>query len=204
MAVKPRGFVPLRSLGGPVSFTTRRYRVSSGNTTSIFPGDAVRLLADGQVRRVRTSAATVAELGVLGVVRNVLNSNGRPLTFSQPTNGPFLNASTAGYVDVYDDPDIVYQVNGTTSASAAYMGRFCRVTAATYNSAAGISGLRIETADVTSSAVGHQFQIIGIAPSERIGSLTVDGESVSSADLEVRIANHTYRRVNGLVGGGTV
>lgn len=194
MTVRPRGFVPFRHLGGQVSFQTRRYEVSAGNPTRIMPGDPVRMLADGQIQRVRTSAVTVAELAVLGVVARCYNVNGRPLTFSQPDTGPTLNASTAGFVDVYDDPDMTFIVNTTGTVSVAQRGMFARVTAATANTAAGISGFKLAVEDTTASAVGHQYQILGPAPEHRIGLVTETGFDASTMDVEVRIADHLFNR----------
>lgn len=195
MPYRPRGFVPLRHLHGNVSFQTRRYFVSAANPNRLFPGDPVRLMGDGQIRRVRTSAPTALELGVLGVIRNLYNSSGRPLTFNQPDAGPSLNGSTAGFADVYDDPDITFVVNAQTSVSASQVGAFVRATAATANTAAGISGFRVDSADTTASAVGHQWMIMGVSPEHRAGLATEQGfEGVSAPDIEVKIADHAFRR----------
>ena len=202
MGYRPRGFVPLRHLHGNVSFQTRRYEVSAGNPTRLFPGDPVKLV-DGMIRRVNTSAVGSAlEPPILGVVRTLYNSVGRPLTFNQPTAGPTLNGSTAGFADIYDDPDITFIVNATTSVSANQIGQFVRTTAATANTAAGISGFRIESTDTTASAVSHRWQIMGVSPEHRIGLATETGqEGVSASDVEVKIADHLFRRQKARLAG---
>ena len=202
MGYRPRGFVPLRHLNGNVSFQTRRYFVTASHESRLFPGDPVKLV-DGSIRRVNTSAVGSAlEPPVLGVIRTLYNSTGRPLTFNQPTAGPSLDASTAGYADIYDDPDITFLVNATTSVSANQMGQFVRTTAATANTAAGISGFRIESTDTTASAVSHRWQIIGVSPEHRIGLATEQGfEGVSATDVEVKIADHLFRRQKARVAG---
>ena len=202
MGYRPRGFVPFRHLGGHVSFQTRRYYVSGSHATRLFPGDPVKLV-DGSILRVPTSAVGSAlEPPVLGVIARLYNSTGRPLTFNQPTAGPSLDASAAGYADIYDDPDITFIVNSTTSVSANQVGQFVHTTAATANTAAGISGFRVETANTTASAVGHRWQIMGVSPEHRIGLVTEQGfEGVSATDIEVKIADHLFRRQRSRIAG---
>ena len=201
---RPRGFVPIRNLGGNVSFQTHRYRLSAANPRRLFPGDPIRMYADGQIRTVNVSGVgSVTQQPILGVIRTLYNSTGRPLTFNQPTAGPTLDGSTAGFADVYDDPDIVFLVNATTSVSASQIGMFVRTTAATANTAAGISGFRVESVDTTASAVSHQWQILGVSPEQRVGLATEEGfEGVSASDIEVKIADHLFRRQRSRVAGG--
>ena len=189
----PRGFVPLRSLHGHTSFVTRQYPVSSNNPTTIFPGDPVTLNASGNVIRITTSAVSVNAPPVLGVVAAVLNSDRRPQTFTQPTRGPYLPASTAGFVDVYDDPDMTFLVNADSAASQNDIGRFVRVTAGAPNTAAGISGFSLLMVQATGSSVGHRFRILALGPNE-------DRTFSANNDMEVMIADHEWRRAYKRVG----
>lgn len=197
MAVNPRGFVPCRKLGGHVSFATREYQVSANNPTQIFPGDPVYLTSDGNVRRVKTSGvATANGFAVLGIVRGVKNTNRRPLTHSQPTQGPFLPASTAGFVDVIDDPDVTYIVNCDASLLDSNIGSFVSISAGAANTAAGISGISIKLSEATASAVGQRFRIVAASPME--GKFPLEG--IADVDAEVMISDHHFRRKYNKVG----
>jgi hypothetical protein len=188
----PRGFVPLRTLRGDSNFRTKRFSVSANNPFTLLVGDPV-VLQNGHVRRVDTSGVSAGEPGVLGVIGGVYNSNGRPFTHNLPNSPNAIPASTAGFVDVYSDPDIVYLVNADSAANQAQMGQLVRVTAGPANTAAGISGFQIKMVDATNRSFGHQYQIIGIGPNETIDS-TESQALGAGQDLEVLISDHQYRR----------
>ena len=202
----PRGFQPARHLNGETGgFRAHRYFVSANNASSIFVGDPVGINAGGGIESWRTldASAIGAKRGLLGVVRNVLDSNGRPLTHSQPTKGHFLDASTEGYVEVIDDPDVVFVVNASATATRNLIGQLAPVAFGTYNSAAGISGAGIDLGNTVTTATGNQpFQVMGIAGNE----LDYPNAFIASAanqDIEVRIADHLWRRGFTIVGQDT-
>lgn len=188
-----RGFVPLRTLDGKVSFPTRQYAVSANNPTPIYPGDPVTLNQQGHVIRVDTSGVSANEPAVLGIVAQVLDSNRKPQTHTQPSRGPFLPVSTAGFVDVYDNPDTTFLVNADSAINQSDVGQFVRVTAGSPNTAAGISGFSIKMVDTTASAVGSRFRILALGPNE-------DRSGSANNDAEVMIADHEWRRAMKRVG----
>jgi hypothetical protein len=189
----PRGFVPSRHLNGSLSPSHNQYRVSANNPTAMFIGDAVELFSDGKVRVIDAGDESVASRAVLGVVRSVYDSNARPLTHSLPATGQFIDGSTAGYVDVCDDPDTIFLVSSDATASQADIGQFVSVTAGSANSSIGISGMHIKLAEATASAIGHRFMIVGVGPNEHaIGGLG-DNVFANNQDLEVIIARHQWR-----------
>lgn len=195
----PRGFVPSRHLSGRIDFSHNLMRVSANNPTSIFVGDPVFLGADGKVRVVDTSAASVGERAIIGIVRGVYNSDARPLTHNLPGTGQFIAASTRAFVDVCDDPDVIFLVNADSAANQGQIGQFVRATAGPANTALGRSGFQIRMVDQTASAVGSQFQIVGVGPNEKISGLG-DTAFGASQDLEVIIIDHHYRRKYSRVG----
>lgn len=195
-----RGFVPSRTFDGTNNFVTRRYRVSANNPTAVFIGDAVELFSDGKVRVIDTSGASANERAILGVVRSVYDNNARPLTHNLPATGQFIDGSTAGYVDVCDDPDVIFLVSTDATADQSMIGQFVRVTAGSANSTVGISGQHLRLADATASSVGHRFQIVAVGPNEEaIGGLG-DNVFALNQDVEVRISNHHWRRTWSRVG----
>ena len=195
----PRGFVPSRHLNGRVDFSHNQYRVSGNNPTKIFVGDPVFLHSDGKVRVVETSAMSANERAILGIVRSVYNSDGRPLTHNLPGTGQFIAASTQAFVDVVDDPNVIFLVQADSATKQGEIGQYVRATAGPANTALGRSGFQIKMVDQTACAVGSHFQIVGVAPLEKINGLG-DGAFSANQDVEVRIANHMYNRVWSRVG----
>lgn len=193
----PRGFVEHRHLTGAVCPSTRKYKVKADGVSGShqkFPGDPVILVSGQTVARIPV-AGTAAAKPIVGVIRSVLNSNGRPLTFNQPdTGGPFLPASTAGFVEVNTDPFQTYLVNTDATVTSTLIGQFVDVTANTPNTAAGRSGMTIEvgtgtnTARATFSANPVPFQVVEIGANNLDGIIGGEGNQ----DVEVIIHFHAF------------
>lgn len=205
MTDNPRGFVEHRNLAGRVAPITRTRRVKADNAPhQIFPGDPVILVSGNSVVRM-PAVNTTASLPILGVVRAVMNANGRPLTHSLPTAGAFLPVSTAGYVQVNEDPDQTYLVNTDATVVSTLIGQFVDATANTPNTAAGRSGFSINVASGvnTASANTVPFKVIelgannleGVGRGESVAAGVGVG-GISNQDVEVVIANHTWRNTN--------
>ena len=159
MAFAPRGFVPYRHLSGAVNPSTRRYRTHANNKKPIFVNDLVVLVSGSAatagfgVDRYTVGIDTTLGAGtILGVVQGILDSNRKPLVFSQPTRGPYLQAATDGYLDVIVDPHQTYLAMVDGTASALMIGRYVGVTATAMGTAEGISNLGIGAA-VTSNPI---------------------------------------------------
>ena len=131
------------------------------------------------------SATHAVSKDVLGVVAQCLDSNQKPFTHSQPTRGPFIPQSTAGFVDVHTDPYIVYAVQCDASLPAVNIGQLIDVTAGGVNTAAGVSKMAVKFATVTVTST-FPFKIIGMAPVE-LG--TAD---TANNDVEVIINTPTF------------
>ena len=181
------GFVPSRTLhGGP--FLSNVYPVSAAPADSFFIGDVVCRVAGGTDNGGCVAYTTAREANILGVVKACYDADKRPRTHSQPTRGPYIQATAGGrhYVDVYDDPAIIYKVRCENSAGASNIGGFLHflpVTAASQgNTATGISRQSL----TVFTAAGTPFRIIGFAPDE----VTEVGGSANA--LEVLIAPHRY------------
>jgi len=196
----PRGLVPSRHLNGNISPSHNQYRVSANNPTAMFIGDPVVLFSDGKVRVIATSTPSISEQGVLGVVRSVYDSNGRPLTHKMPAQGQFIDGSTAGYVDVCDDPDTIFLVSTDGTANQSMIGKFVTVTAGAPTSAVGISGIHMKLAEATGSATDHRFMITAVGGNESATGGIGDGAFSNNQDIEVIISNHHWRRQWAVVG----
>lgn len=195
----PRGFVESRNLGGRVAPVSRMRRVKANGASGShqkFAGDPVVLVSGNTVARI-PAAGSAAGMPVIGVIRAVYQDGTypgiRPRTHSLPTTGNFIPASTAGWVEVNEDPDQTYFVNTDATVLSTLVGQYVDVTANTPNTAAGRSGFSIEVATGTNTASNTPaFQVIGIAPNNLDG--IIGGEN--NQDVEVVIANHTFTNRN--------
>jgi len=121
----PYGLKPVNLIGGQ-SFTggtTREYKVSA-DTTAFFLGDVIALTTAGLPQRVTTTPTAIkipatsadATAGIMGVCAGVRYVN--PST-RQSLWGQYIqaNAVTAGFTDIFvsvwDDPDQLYQIQGS-------------------------------------------------------------------------------------------
>lgn len=116
----PYGLVPVRLLNG-TSFAgaTRQYSIASGYATSIFNGDAVKLVTGGTVER-DTFDAAMTPIGVfLGCT--FTDPNTSQLTFKQYYPASTVASDIKAYVA--DAADILYKVaivsSGTTIGDMA-------------------------------------------------------------------------------------
>lgn len=115
----PYGLKPVNMIGGqPYSGAFREIKLSTNNSAAIFAGDVIQLTSAGNPQALSATITTGTTAGVVGVCVGVRYVN--PAT-KQPNWGQYLpaNAITGGYTDVYirvvDDPDMVFQVQGSAA-----------------------------------------------------------------------------------------
>ena len=193
----PRGLVEYRKLGsGHCNTQTRWRRVKADSASGAhqkFAGDPVVLVSGDTVARIPV-AQTAASLPILGVIRAVYNSDKRPLTHNLPSTGNFIPASTAGWVEVNEDPNQTYLCNTDATVVSTYIGQYVELTANTPNTAAGRSGFSVEVATGTNTAAATvPFQIVGLGP-ENIDGTVAGGDN--NQDVEIVIYNHVWRNTN--------
>lgn len=188
------GFKAVRHLNGNnMSFETDSFIVDDNNPKPIFVGHAVAL-SSGRV--VEHSSALNGP--ILGVVAACYTSTeNRPRTFGQPDAGPYVPMSSRAYVDVYVDPDIVYEVVADSGMVNDDIGQLCDIVASTSgNPKTGISYMAIDTTLLAAQTSGNNqtlpFRAIGLARSER----TPIGQGFGSGNatkIEV-VINNSVRR----------
>ena len=159
------GFRPVRTLSGGHKFRSRRYRVDTANPHDLFSGHACYLVS-GAVVGATTSTTTP----LLGVIKCLYDTNGKPLTFN--STGIYLASATRGYADVYDDPNIVFSAVINATASSAMIGAVCDiVAAATGTPRTGVSNMSLDATTVAAETSANQqtlpFKIVGLADTER-------------------------------------
>ncbi|TAL13924.1 hypothetical protein EPN95_04525 [Patescibacteria group bacterium] len=150
---KKHGFVPVKSLVGG-AIRTREYHVDSANATGVFIGDLVMIENDGNI------APATADIGLacIGVATGVKDVNRVAI------KAGYLAASTEGYVDVVDDPYVVFRVQedgaGTSLIEAqTAIGNTANHVAGAGSTTTGISAHTINSDDV---GTGAQLKIVGL------------------------------------------
>lgn len=115
----PYGLKPVNLIGGrPFAGSTREFKVSTNNAAAIYNGDIVQLTAAGNPQSLSATPVAGTTAGIVGVCLGVRYVN--PTT-KQPLWAQFLPAGaiTAGFTDVFvvvaDDPDTVYQCQGSAA-----------------------------------------------------------------------------------------
>jgi hypothetical protein len=127
--------------------------VSTNNSAAIYNGDVIQLSSAGNPAALAATPTAGTTSGIIGVCLGVRYVN--PAT-KQSNYAQFLpaNAITSGYTDVFlvvaDDPDLVFQVQGTaafgslTNGAAGAVGKNAALGFVTAGSAAtGNSGVNV-------------------------------------------------------------
>lgn len=108
----PRGLVPKRYRNGaPFVGPLRKYYVPAGDSTALFIGDPVIIAGTGDAKGVpAVTRATAGSAGrITGVVCGIANDESLPASNDMMEQG-YRPASTAGYVLVCDDPNVLYEI----------------------------------------------------------------------------------------------
>jgi hypothetical protein len=182
----PFGMRPIRHLSGG-QIRTSEYSIASEYSTSIYTGDVVELTGTG--RNVsKAAAANMDNIGVFAGCRYV-NSKGEQV-FSQ--YWPASTAATDIVAFVYDDPDLVFEVQAD-GAVADEMQLLANWNVGTGSTTTGQSGLYAVVSG-TSSTTGKSLRVMGLIdrPGNAYGSY---------AKIEVMFATHVLGRVVSGVGG---
>lgn len=189
-----RGFVPCRKLGGGKAIT-KTFPVSASTNEAYFLGDAVIASTTGKVRPLK--AGTPLATRPLGVIIGFLDQNGKPLTNSLPTRGPFLASAVPGYAMVNCDPNQTYVAEFGGNANDATVFGGVKVSAGAPNTSTGLSGMGLDATVITTADA--QFRILGLAPEQFVSNpRSSAAASAATALVEVMIVNPT------LGGGGQI
>lgn len=144
-----RGLVPVcHRNGAPYNGAARVYYVPSTYGTALYVGDPVKLVTDASdAIGIPTVAAAAAGNTLLGVVISVATA-GDPAVGITRDSLRYHAASTAGYVLVADDPDLLFEaqedgVGGAMDAGAA--GRNVEFIVAAGSTFTGQSGVMLDS-----------------------------------------------------------
>lgn len=196
-ANRPKGLIPVAYLNGSAwNGQARRYSVPVGNATALYVGDPVTLTGSGDAFGVAGVAIGVAGSAVVGVIVGVVVANaGVSLVGTTiDTARRSLPASTAGYVLVADDPNIIFELQeaATTPFAAVDIGNNCNFLVV---AGAGVNNDSGTTTAVAASAATAtlNLKLLGLAQRE-------DNEFGAFAKWLVKINNHVYGTSTGTAG----
>jgi len=179
------GLRPSRQLNGsPFINAQNRYRIASGNSTSIFQGDLVKPLDSGTISRYVANTSDT----VVGVFNGCFYTD--PTT-QKPTFSNFYPTSTNAsdiIAFVIDGPDTVFEVNADAVFAVADIFKNYTVNNVTGNTQTGISLVQL---DVSESGTAGTFVVQAIDISQNPNNNDV---ATSNANIMVRINNHFYRQ----------
>lgn len=179
------GLRPSRQLNGsPFINAQNRYRIASGNSTSIYQGDLVTPLASGQITRYVANTSNP----VVGVFNGCFYTD--PTT-QKPTFSNFYPQSTNAsdiIAFVIDGPDTVFEINADETFAVADIFKNYSVNNASGSTQTGISLVQL---DVSMSGVDGTYVVQAIDISQDPNNNDV---ATSNANIMVRINNHFYRQ----------
>lgn len=117
----PYGLRPVNMQGGQAMIHgARRIKLSTNNSAAIYTGDVIQLTSAGNPQSLSATPVAGTTAGVIGVCVGVEYlappANGGALFFGQylPANA-ITNGYTSVYVYVADDPDMLFQVQGSAT-----------------------------------------------------------------------------------------
>ena len=179
------GLRPSRQLNGsPFINAQNRYRIASGNSTSIYQGDLVTPLASGQITRYVANTSNT----VVGVFNGCFYTD--PTT-QKPTFSNFYPSSTNAsdiIAFVIDGPDTVFEINADETFAVADIFKNYSVNNVTGSTQTGISLVQL---DVSESGTAGTYVVQAIDISQDPNNNDV---ATSNANIMVRINNHFYRQ----------
>jgi len=179
------GLRPSRQLNGsPFINAQNRYRIASGNSTSIFQGDLVKPLASGTISRAVANTSDT----VIGVFNGCFYTD--PTT-QKPTFKNYYPQSTNAsdiIAFVIDAPDTVFEVNANAVFAVADLFQNYSINNVTGSTQTGISVVQL---DVANSGTAGTYVVQAIDISQDPDNNDV---ATSNANIMVRINNHFYRQ----------
>jgi hypothetical protein len=178
------GFRPARyANGAPYNGQVTRYFVTAGDTTAIFAGDLVKIDggSDGSgVRSVTQAAANNAAVGV--VVGFVVD----PTNLNTPQ---YRAASTARYLLVADDPNILFEVQEDAVGGAlpsAAVGLNANVVVGSGSTITGASAMQLDTSTTNTT---------NTLPLKIIEFVQREDNDIGAANARVLIKLNTHQLV---------
>lgn len=194
---KPSGLRPVKYLNGaPWNGQATLYYRSTGDANAIYVGDPVTLSGDGDANGIPGAVLGTAGSAVIGVVVGVVVVQPGVSLVATPLDLTIRNlaASTAGYLLVADDPNIIFEIQeGNTSAmTSADIGYNCNFLIAAGATTTSDSGTTTAIA-ATAATATLNLKLLGL-------SQRPDNVFGTYAKWLVKINNHVYGSGTGTAG----
>lgn len=186
------GLRPAYSPQGMASARTYPNGIASGYATGILKYQPVALNASGQL--IAATAGAADFIGVFAGVRYV-DASGIPHVSDQWIAGTtYVNTGniSAGYgieVDVWDDPNMVFQIQADGSLAQSIGGQVNFSNIGSGSTTTGLSQCTASASSLTTSAQG-QLRIVELAPSPAINGMNQWGDAFT--EVRVTMARSQY------------
>lgn len=147
----PSGFKYVRNTVGGAPGRMSRYFIASGLASNIFAGDAV--IPVNTSKNINVATAGVRIIGTFNGTAFTDNQNN---TFFKRNwvSGTTLKTGTTADAFIFDDPNSLFEVQGSGTIVQADIGAFVDLTAATAGNAnTGTSGQQLDTTTIGSGTV---------------------------------------------------
>lgn len=181
-----KGLSPVMYLNGtPYSGKCGKYYIPATDSTAVYIGDPVKLAGSADARGVPTVAKASSTNNIVGVVVGV-----EPVTADSTR---YRAASTARYVFVADDPELLFEIQEDSvggALAATSVGLNAKFVDGGGSTVTGFSGLEIDSSTAATTAT-LDFQIVRLADRE-------DNAIGDNAKWLVKLNNHQY--VDGVTG----
>lgn len=201
------GLKPVRYKdGSPWNGAANLYYIPASDATAVYLYDAVKSAGSGDASTTGVPTVTRAAAGdtIRGVVVGFCPTTPGHLTSSlQPpsTEGPqYRPASTAMYVWVVDDPNVVFEVEedgDTSSLQVANIGNNVDLVAGAGSTTTGLSGMAIDSS--SAGTISAQLRILRLAYRADGGNeASSTGAAGNTAIWEVMINEHELSGTTGV------
>jgi len=177
----PNGLRPVRTIGGsPYNGSCNRYFVPSTDGTAIYLGQPVKLVGSATADGVShvTAMTTTADV-VCGVVVGVEPDTADSLLYRA--------ASTARYLLVADDPNLLFEIQSDGVGGVAAVGEVADVTGFSGSTSTGRSNMEISNSTITNNGDQTQDVHIVAVPQRPDNDITL-----ANGRYLVRLLNHAY------------
>lgn len=186
------GLRPSRYMNGaPWTGQCTEYYIPSSDSTAVFVGDLVKFAGSASSDGVATVAQAAASGAVLGVVVGIRKDT--PTSLDTPI---YRAASTAAYVMVVDDPNVLFEIqeDGVGGALAVTnIGQNADIVVGSGSTTTGASGMELDSSTAATTAT-LPLKIMGFVRREdnEIGS--------ANAKIVVKLNNHQLGSSTGTAG----
>lgn len=144
------GFRPSRYLSGaPWNGAATKYATQAGDATAIFIGDLVKLDGGADANGLRTVTQGTAGAAAVGVVVGIVVD---PTTIN---SAQYRVASTARYLMVVDDPNVLFEVQEDAvggALAATSVGLNASAIVGSGSTTTGQSGMQLDTSTAATTA----------------------------------------------------